>query len=157
MYACAMKSIPMPPYSWGRWGAQRPSALTFLRTSSRNARASARSTSLAWSRRPAHITFSLGRIFSLTMRAVRILMSLISSLSPAMGVTLMGMVLPLGFVVVRRRASLRGTPRGVFVHHPASGQGPLVATSPDEADRPTGQRRKPVLEAGEEGHVDDEP
>ena len=41
---------------------------------------------------------SLGKIHSLTMRAVRIRMSLMSSLSPAMGVTLMGMGPPDWFV-----------------------------------------------------------
>jgi hypothetical protein len=86
--------MPMPPYSGGRWGAHSPSALTFSCTFKRNAFDSTRSSSLAWPRRPRHNTASSGRIFSLTIRAVRIRMSLMWSLSPAMGVTLIGMAFP---------------------------------------------------------------
>src|ERR1700728_229465 len=148
----------MPPYSGGRWGAHRPSALTRACTFSRRTLPWARSSSLALLRRPAHSAASLGRISSLTIRAVRIRMSLMWSLSPAIGVTVIGIVFPqvLGFPR-RCGASLRGTRLGVPVHHPATGQGPFVAAPADEADCPTCQRRKAVLEAGEEGDVDHEP
>ena len=86
-----MKSMPMPPYSGGRWGAHSPSAFTFSWISSRSALASARSASVTLLPRACQSSDSLGRIFSLTMRAVRSRMSLMSSLSPGMGVTLMGM------------------------------------------------------------------
>ena len=52
----------------------------------------ARSSSVTLPRRRFHRAASLGRISSLTIRAVRIRMSLMWSLSPAMGVTVMGMV-----------------------------------------------------------------
>ena len=45
MYACAMKSIPMPPYSGGRWGAHSPSDLTLAWILSRRDVASVRSSS----------------------------------------------------------------------------------------------------------------
>src|ERR1019366_4125815 len=151
--------MPIPPYSGGRWGAQSPSDLTFFCTSSRSAFDSARSASLAWLRRPLHSPRSLGRIFSLTMRAVRIRMSLMWSLSPAIGVTVIGMAFPQIPRAVPRwcEGSLRRFARSVLVCHPPAGQGPLVAAPSHEADGPAGQRREPVLEPGEECDVDDEP
>src|SRR5271165_6862461 len=152
-----MKSIPMPPYSGGRWGAHSPSAFTLAWISERNALASARSASVTSLPRACQSSDSLGRIFSLTMRAVRSRMSLMSSLSPAIGVTLMGMVDP---PVGLRPLSL-GTLRRFGVPpragHPTAGQRPLVPATPDEADRPPGQRAEPVLEAGQEGDVHHQP
>ncbi len=99
-----MKSMPMPPYSGGRWGAQSPSDLTLACTLARSALALARSSSLASPRRPLHSAASLGRISSLTIRAVRMRMSLMWSLSPAIGVTVMGIAFPQGFFVRVGRA-----------------------------------------------------
>src|SRR6202034_1249959 len=151
-----MKSMPMPPYSGGRWGAQSPSDLTSSWTRWRRALASARWASVASLPRPCESRDSLGRILSLTMRAVRRRMSLMWSLSPSMGVTLMGMArspvsasVPVG--------TLRGLGGPLRPGDPAAGEGPLVAAMPDEADDPTGQGAEAVLEAGQEGDVHAEP
>src|SRR6202161_3302785 len=96
---------------------------------------------------------------SLTMRAVRRRMSLMWSLSPSLGVTLMGMGRPpwscrVYSVPGRTLRRCAGSPDP---GHPAPGQRPLVAPVAHEADRPPCQRAEPVLEAGQERDVHDEP
>src|ERR1700728_581692 len=93
---------------------------------------------------------------SLTMRAVRRRMSLMWSLSPSLGVTLIGMGRPpwSSSVPGRTLGRLAGSPGP---GHPAPGQRPFVAAVAHEAHRPAGERAEPVLEAGEEGDVHHEP
>src|SRR5580704_522922 len=151
-----MKSMPMPPYSGGRWGAHSPADFTSSWISWRSALASARSSSVAFPPRARQSRDSLGRMRSLTIRAVRRRMSLMWSLSAALGVTLIGMARPpWSSCAPVRTLGRSGGPLGPG--HPAPGEGPFVAPPADEADDPTGQRAEPVLEAGEEGDVDDEP
>src|SRR5580658_5333745 len=148
--------MPMPPYSGGRCGAHRPSDLTRSCTLSRSSLASARSASVTLDRRPLQSAASLGRISSLTMRAVRIRMSLMWSLNPAIGVTLIGMALSsVSSALVAR--TLRRFGRLVLPGGPTADQGALVAAPAHEADRPPGQGAEPVLEPGQKGHVDDQP
>src|SRR5271167_129176 len=152
-----MKSMPMPPYSGGRWGAHSPSAFTSSWISRRRALAWARSSSLALPPRALQSLDSLGRMRSLTIRAVRRRMSLIWSLSPSLGVTLMGMMARPPWSSGVRSRTLRSAAGAPGPGDPAPDQRPLVAPVADEADRPAGQRAEPVLEAGEEGDVHDEP
>src|ERR1700733_6796355 len=151
-----MKSRPIPPYSGGRWGAQSHSLFTSSWICCRSALAWARCSSLELAPRACHSWDSLGRIRSLTIRAVRRRTSLMWSLSPSMGVTLMGMGRsPVSSSVPARTLGRSGGPLGPG--HPAAGERPLVAPPPDEADDPAGQRAEPVLETGQEGDVHAEP
>src|ERR1700685_4553763 len=93
---------------------------------------------------------------SLTMRAVRRRMSLMWSLSPSLGVTLMGMGrLPWSSWVPGCTLGRFGGP--LRPGHPVPGQRTLVTAAPDEAHRPARQRADPVLEPREKGDVHAQP
>src|ERR1019366_535057 len=82
----------MPPYSFGRWGAQSPAWLTLTLISSRSSilqrRARSRSSSGSSPARIPQRRSSWGRISALTRAAVRRRMSLTAGSRPGMGATL---------------------------------------------------------------------
>src|ERR1700744_5564679 len=143
----------MPPYSGGRWGAHSPSDFTSSWICWRSALASARSASVAFWARERQSRASLGRMRSLTIRAVRRRMSLMWSLRPAFGVTLMGIARPPWSSWVAAGTLCR-TGRALGPGHPAAVEGPLVAAAADEADGPAPQGTGAVLGAGQGRDVD---